>query len=158
MSSQRHDVLDHLDGASVDVAIIGGGINGAVSAAALTAAGVSVAMVDKGDFSSFTSQESSNLIWGGFKYLQTFEFGLVRKLCVSRNRLIDAYPNQVQPIEFLATFDAAVALPRVAGRHGCGRRTGRSAGSPLKPPRVLRARPRSRPSSRSSTPPTPRAA
>ena len=111
MTSQRADLLERLDGSEVDVAIIGGGINGAVTAAALSAAGVSVALVDRGDFSSFTSQESSNLVWGGFKYLQTYEFGLVRKLCKSRNRLIDAYPSQVEPIEFLATFDDASPYP-----------------------------------------------
>jgi len=111
MPSQRDDLLTKIDGSDVDVAIIGGGINGAVTAAALTAAGASVALIDRGDFSSFTSQESSNLIWGGFKYLQTFEFGLVRKLCVSRNRLLEAYPTQVEPIEFLATFDEASPYP-----------------------------------------------
>jgi len=102
---QRERLLEQLDGATVDVAIIGGGINGAVTAAALSAAGVSAALVDRGDFSGFTSQESSNLVWGGFKYMQSYEFRLVRKLCQSRNRLTEAYPNQVEPIEFLATFD-----------------------------------------------------
>ena len=111
MPTQRADLLTALDGAEVDVTIIGGGINGAVTAAALSAAGVRVALIDKGDFSSFTSQESSNLVWGGFKYLQTYEFNLVRKLCQSRNRLIEAYPNQVEPIEFLATFDDASPYP-----------------------------------------------
>ena len=111
MASQRTFLLDSLADAKVDVAIIGGGINGAVSAAALSAAGVPVAVVDRGDFSSFTSQESSNLVWGGFKYLQSYEFKLVRKLSMSRNRLIEAYPNQVEPIEFLATFDEDSPFP-----------------------------------------------
>lgn len=111
MTSQRADLLRQLDGADVDVAVIGGGINGAVTTAALSAAGVSVALLDKGDFSSFTSQESSNLIWGGFKYLQTYEFRLVHKLCQSRNRLMRAYPSQVEPIEFLATFDEKSPYP-----------------------------------------------
>jgi len=109
--SQRSLLLDTLDGAVVDVGIIGGGINGAVTAAALSAAGVSTALVDRGDFSSFTSQESSNLVWGGFKYLQSYEFRLVRKLCQSRNRLVQAYPNQVEPIEFIATFDEKSPYP-----------------------------------------------
>lgn len=136
-SAQRADLLDRLDGAKVDVAIIGGGINGAVTAAALSAAGVSVALVDRGDFASFTSQESSNLVWGGFKYLQTFEFGLVRKLCVSRNRLIDAYPNQVEPIEFLATFDKASPYP--VWLAGMGAAAYWAIGSfATKPPKVLR--------------------
>jgi glycerol-3-phosphate dehydrogenase len=108
---QRPDLLEKLDNATVDVAIVGGGINGAVTAASLSAAGISVALIERGDFSSFTSQESSNLVWGGFKYLQSYEFQLVRKLCQSRNRLIEAYPNQVEPIEFLATFDEDSPYP-----------------------------------------------
>jgi len=111
MARQRDLLLDKINDATVDVAIIGGGINGAVTAAALSAAGVSAALFDRGDFSSFTSQESSNLVWGGFKYMQSYEFRLVRKLCQSRNRLIDAYPSQVEPVEFLATFDTKSPYP-----------------------------------------------
>jgi len=111
MSSQRTQQLTNIDGGAVDVAIIGGGINGAVTGAALSAAGVQTALIDKGDFSSFTSQASSNLVWGGFKYLQSYEFRLVWKLCQSRNRLIDAYPTQVEPVEFLATFDRDSPYP-----------------------------------------------
>jgi len=86
-----------------DVCIVGGGINGAVSAAALAARGVRVALIDKGDFAGLTSQESSNLAWGGLKYMESFEFGLVRKLCAARNRLLGAYPSTVQPIAFYVT-------------------------------------------------------
>jgi glycerol-3-phosphate dehydrogenase len=64
-----------------------------------------VALVDRGDFGSFTSQASSNLVWGGFKYLEGYEIPLVRKLCVSRNRLIKAYPDNIKQIAFLATLD-----------------------------------------------------
>lgn len=56
-----------------DVLILGGGINGAVAAAALAAKGVKVALIDKGDFAGFTSSNSSNLAWGGIKYLENFE-------------------------------------------------------------------------------------
>ena len=55
----------------------GAGINGAVSAASLAGRGASVALIDRGDFGSFTSQESSNLVWGGFKYLEHYELPLV---------------------------------------------------------------------------------
>ena len=88
-----------------DVLIVGGGINGAVSAACLSARGIRVALVDRGDFAGMTSQESSNLAWGGIKYLESFELGLVRKLCLARNRLISAYPSTVQPIGFYLTHD-----------------------------------------------------
>jgi len=54
---------------------------------------------------SFTSQESSNLIWGGFKYLEGYEFLLVRKLSVSRNRLIRSCPNNIRPVPFMAALD-----------------------------------------------------
>lgn len=87
----RDTNLDKLDNGAFDVLVIGGGINGAVSAAALAARGASVAVIDRGDFASFTSMESSNLVWGGFKYLENYEIGLVRNLCMSRNHLMCAY-------------------------------------------------------------------
>jgi len=77
-----------------DALIIGGGINGAVSAAALSGKGASVALIDQRDFAGFTSQQSSNLAWGGIKYLENGDYGLVRKLCLSRNHLIESYPSR----------------------------------------------------------------
>ncbi|MEN8042183.1 MAG: FAD-dependent oxidoreductase, partial [Actinomycetota bacterium] len=109
--SLRNTALGKLDGGSFDVLIVGGGINGAVSAAVLAGRGASVALVDRGDFGSFTSQASSNLVWGGFKYLEGYEMLLVRKLCVSRNRLIKAYPDNITPIPFLATLDESSPHP-----------------------------------------------
>ena len=101
-----------------DVAVIGAGINGAVAAAAASAAGLRVLLVDKGDFANFTSQESSNLVWGGIKYLQTYEFGLVLKLCQARNRLIRAYPNQIKEIGFLASLGPNAPFGRLLGTFG----------------------------------------
>ena len=88
-----------------DVLVVGAGINGAVSAAALAGRGASVALIDRGDFGSFTSQESSNLVWGGFKYLENYELPLVFGLCRSRNRLMKAYPDNIKEIGFLAALD-----------------------------------------------------
>ena len=88
-----------------DVLIVGAGINGAVTAAALAGRGASVALIDRGDFGGFTSQESSNLVWGGFKYLENYELPLVFGLCRSRNRLMKAYPDNIKEISFLATLD-----------------------------------------------------
>jgi glycerol-3-phosphate dehydrogenase len=96
----RQTNLSKLSQTLYDVVIIGGGINGAVAAAALTARGLKTALIDRGDFAGETSQHSSNLAWGGIKYMETFEFGLVRKLCMSRNALIRAYPSTVQEIRF----------------------------------------------------------
>lgn len=100
----RASNLARLDDGEYDVLIVGGGINGAVSAAALAGQGVRTALVERGDFSGGTSQESSNFAWGGIKYMETLEFPLVRKLCVSRNRLIRAYPSTVQEIRFFTTI------------------------------------------------------
>ena len=109
--SLRETNLDKLDGGTFDVLIVGGGINGAVSAAALSARGASVALIDRGDFAGFTSQESSNLVWGGIKYLENYEFPLVRKLCMSRNRLMRAYPANVKEVGFLGVVGETAPFP-----------------------------------------------
>ena len=101
----RRANLARIDGGHVDVLVVGAGINGAVSAAALAGRGASVALIDRGDFGGFTSQESSNLVWGGFKYLEHYELPLVFDLCRSRNRLMKAYPDNIKEISFLATLD-----------------------------------------------------
>ncbi len=107
----RKSNIEELSKQSFDVLIIGGGINGAVSAAALSAKGVRVALIDKGDFAGFTSQQSSNLAWGGIKYMETYEFALVRKLCMSRNKLIRSYPSTVKEIRFYTTLTKGFRFP-----------------------------------------------
>ena len=103
--SLRRTTIERISGGVFDVLVVGAGINGAVSAAALAGRGASVALVDRGDFGGFTSQESSNLVWGGFKYLENYELPLVLGLCRSRNRLMRAYPDNVREIAFLAALD-----------------------------------------------------
>lgn len=100
----RESNLDKLPQTTYDVLIIGGGINGAVSAAALAGKGLKTALIDRGDFAGQTSMHSSNLAWGGIKYMETYDFGLVRKLCKSRNHLIENFPSTVQEIRFLTTI------------------------------------------------------
>ncbi|MCB1178180.1 MAG: glycerol-3-phosphate dehydrogenase/oxidase [Leptospiraceae bacterium] len=101
--SLRETNIEKLQSETFDVLILGGGINGAVSSAAIAGKGGKVALIDRSDFASFTSSNSSNLAWGGIKYMETFEFGLVRKLCMSRNHLIKNYPSTVQEIRFYTT-------------------------------------------------------
>ena len=105
MSTLRIANVRRLAHGTFDVLVVGGGINGAVSAACLAARGARVALIDKGDFASFTSQQSSNLAWGGIKYMESLEFALVRKLCKSRNHLIRSYPSTVQEIRFYVVHD-----------------------------------------------------
>ena len=97
--------LQRLKEEHFDVLIIGAGINGAASAAALAGKGARVALIDRGDFAGETSQHSSNLVWGGIKYMESYDFSLVRKLCKSRNHLIRSFPSTVQEIRLLTTID-----------------------------------------------------
>src|SRR5512140_910614 len=96
----RRTTVEKLATTAFDVLVLGGGINGAVAAAALSARGARVALVDRGDFAGVTSQASSNLAWGGIKYLEGLEFGLVHGLCRARNRLLRSYPSMVHEIRF----------------------------------------------------------
>lgn len=100
----RQSNIDKLDDGVYDTLIVGGGINGAVCAAALAGKGVKTALIDQGDFAGMTSMWSSNLIWGGIKYMESYDFKLVRELCKSRNHLIKHYPSTVQEIRFLTTI------------------------------------------------------
>ncbi|MFV0259913.1 MAG: FAD-dependent oxidoreductase [Acidimicrobiales bacterium] len=144
--SLRTDNLNRLDGGQFDVLVVGGGINGAVTAASLAARGASVALVDRRDFASATSQASSNLVWGGFRYLQSYEIGLVSKLCRSRNLLAEAYPTVVSEIRFLATLDESAPFPSWLAGLGSAAywALGRFATRPpryLKPSAIERAEP-----------------
>ena len=102
----RQSNIDKLTRSTFDVLIVGGGINGAVSAAALAGRGVRTALIDMRDFAGFTSMQSSNLAWGGIKYLESHDYALVRELCKSRNRLMRNYPSTVEEIRFLTTVSA----------------------------------------------------
>ncbi len=117
----RSAQLDRLRDGVFDVLVVGGGINGAVSAASLAGRGASVALVERGDFGHFTSQESSNLVWGGFKYLENYELPLVFGLCRSRNRLMKTYPDNIREIGFLAALDESSPYsPRFAALGALG--------------------------------------
>ena len=103
-ASLRTSNLSRLKQGNFDVLILGGGINGAVSAAALAGRGLRVALIDRHDFAAGVSSNSSNLAWGGIKYLESHEYLLVNKLCLSRNELMRAYPSTVKEIRFFTTI------------------------------------------------------
>jgi len=87
--------------AEYDVVIIGGGMAGAGAARDLALRGLSVALVEKGDFASATTARSSKLIHGGLRYLELFDFGLVRESLRERERLGRLAPHLVRPLPFL---------------------------------------------------------
>ena len=107
----RKNNLSKLRRDHFDVLVVGGGINGAVSAAALAGKGAQVALIDRGDFAGLTSMNSSNLAWGGIKYMESADFTLVRKLCMSRNHLMRSYPSTVQEIRFFTTLTRGFRYP-----------------------------------------------
>lgn len=84
-----------------DVAIIGGGINGCGCAADAALRGLSVILFEKNDLASQTSSSSSKLIHGGLRYLEQFDFSLVRKALNERQTLLDLAPHLVHPLQFM---------------------------------------------------------
>ncbi len=85
----------------VDLAIIGGGINGAGLACQAARAGLSVVLFEKGDFASGTSSKSTKLIHGGIRYLEQARFKLVFESLHERKRLMGMAPHLVHPVPFL---------------------------------------------------------
>lgn len=90
-----------LTDAEYDVVIIGGGMAGAGAARDLALRGASVALVDKGDFASGTTSRSSKLIHGGLRYLELFDFALVRESLRERETLSGLAPHLIRPLPFL---------------------------------------------------------
>src|SRR5262249_2625142 len=86
---------------SFDLLVIGGGINGGGIARDAALRGLSVALVEMGEFASGTSSRSSRLVHGGLRYLEHGEFRLVREASLQRERLRRPAPDLVVPIEFL---------------------------------------------------------
>ena len=90
-----------------DLVIIGGGINGAGIARDAAGRGHKVLLVEQFDLASATSSASTKLIHGGLRYLETFEFRLVREALIERERLLAIAPHIIRPMQFV--------LPHVEG-------------------------------------------
>lgn len=89
-----------LAGRHVDLLVCGGGIYGAWTAYDAALRGLSVAIVEQGDWAGATSSASSKLIHGGLRYLETYDFKLVRKAIRERQRLLKLAPHRVWPLRF----------------------------------------------------------
>ncbi|MBY0224520.1 MAG: glycerol-3-phosphate dehydrogenase [Hyphomicrobium sp.] len=90
-----------MEGPVFDVLVIGGGINGAGVAADAAGRGLSVCLVEMGDLASGTSQASSKLIHGGLRYLEHYEFRLVREALAEREVMLTRAPHIVWPLRFV---------------------------------------------------------
>ncbi len=82
-----------------DVVVIGGGVNGAATARDAALRGLSVLLVEKNDFAGGTTSWSTRLVHGGLRYLEYFEFHLVRESLREREILLKTAPHLVQPIQ-----------------------------------------------------------
>lgn len=98
----RTEALEKLAATSgsepLDLLIVGGGITGAGIALDASARGMSVGLVERGDFASGTSSKSSKLIHGGLRYLEQREFALMREACTERDLLRRLAPHLVEPL------------------------------------------------------------
>ena len=89
------------DNTLYDLLVVGAGINGAGIARDAAGRGLSVLLVDKGDIAAATSQWSTKLIHGGLRYLEHYEFRLVRESLIEREVLLDQAQHLVQPLTFV---------------------------------------------------------
>lgn len=84
-----------------DVLVIGGGINGSGIAVDASMRGLSVALCEAEDFASATSSASSKLVHGGLRYLEQYEFKLVKEALREREVLIKKAPHLIHPLKFI---------------------------------------------------------
>jgi glycerol-3-phosphate dehydrogenase len=96
-------------GVRFDLAVIGGGITGAAIARDAARRGLSVALIDKGDFSGGTSSRTSKLVHGGLRYLKQFQIGVVRESLAERAAWLRIAPHLVHPLPFLLPLPDDVA-------------------------------------------------
>lgn len=94
-------VLASLSGRTWDLVVIGGGVAGAGIARDAAMRGLSTLLLERRDFASGTTSKSSKLIHGGLRYLELFDFALVRECLVERERLARLAPHLVRPLPFL---------------------------------------------------------
>ncbi len=87
-----------------DVAVLGGGINGAGIAADAAGRGLRVALFEQDDLGSATSSASTKLVHGGLRYLETGEFSLVRKALKESQLLLDRAPHLIEPIDIYLPY------------------------------------------------------
>ncbi|ALI54354.1 glycerol-3-phosphate dehydrogenase [Celeribacter marinus] len=86
---------------SVDLFVIGGGINGAGIARDAAGRGLSVVLCEKDDLAEGTSSRSGKLVHGGLRYLEYYEFRLVREALIEREVLMNAAPHIIWPMRFV---------------------------------------------------------
>ncbi|MCM5571748.1 glycerol-3-phosphate dehydrogenase [Burkholderiaceae bacterium FT117] len=132
-----------------DLLVVGGGVNGAGIARDAAGRGLSVVLAEKDDLAAHTSSASTKLIHGGLRYLEHYEFGLVRKALAEREVLLRSAPHIMWPLRFVMPHDPSMrpasmirlgiwlydhlARREVLPASEAIRLAGHPAGEPLKP-------------------------
>ena len=100
-----------------DLLVVGGGINGTAIARDAAGRGLTVLLCEKGDLGEGTSSRSTKFIHGGLRYLENYEFGLVRKALKERDRLLHLAPHLTRPLR-LVLLHSPQMRPRAVVRLG----------------------------------------
>ena len=88
-----------------DILVIGGGINGTGIARDAAGRGLDTVLCEKDDLAQHTSSASTKLIHGGLRYLEQYDFPLVRKALIEREVLLRAAPHIIWPMRFVLPYD-----------------------------------------------------
>ncbi|HEX5917783.1 MAG TPA: FAD-dependent oxidoreductase, partial [Nocardioides sp.] len=113
-ADQRADALDQLGSGELDVLVVGGGIVGVGAALDAVTRGLKVGLVEQRDLASGTSSRSSKLVHGGLRYLEMFDFALVKEALEERGLLLTRLaPHLVRPVPFLYPLEHAWERPYV---------------------------------------------
>ena len=110
--------MKRLPAGSFDLVVIGGGIIGAGIARDAALRGLDVALFEKRDYAAGTTSGSTRLIHGGLRYLQMFDFALVRMDLRERETLLRIAPHLVKPLEFFLPFYGSGGFWRTEARAG----------------------------------------
>jgi glycerol-3-phosphate dehydrogenase len=101
-AQQRERAITSLSTEEFDILIIGGGVNGVGAALDAVSRGLKVALVEAQDYAAGTSSRSSKLIHGGLRYLEQYDFKLVREALRERELMVSTQcPHLVKPVSFL---------------------------------------------------------
>ncbi|MGA1279458.1 MAG: glycerol-3-phosphate dehydrogenase [Candidatus Nanopelagicaceae bacterium] len=101
-NQQRSEDLEHLESDEFDIVVIGGGVTGVGIALDAASRGLSVALLEAADLASGTSSRSSKLIHGGLRYLEQYDFKLVKEALREREMMVTHLaPHLVKPVSFI---------------------------------------------------------
>jgi glycerol-3-phosphate dehydrogenase len=99
---QRETAISQLGTEQFDILVIGGGVNGVGAALDAASRGLKVALIEAQDIAAGTSSRSSKLIHGGLRYLEQYDFKLVREALHERELMVSTLcPHLVKPVGFL---------------------------------------------------------